>query len=297
MSYSWGYKHSGENKVPDIDREKLSEREYILSTWSNLPPLEVREKIDSEIQILKFPQFRYDEKFTYENPNNSIDIWYDSMHMARRIRNYLAFVFGVRFPLNFRIFGRNTLVPNMFASDDLQFMMGFYLPGKTQENLEEDFVRLYKRSENLLSVVKKDSFEDKLINLVGYAIWSGDPLENFNNRWRIVEITSSKEFSKITPENIGDLGQISDSNLIPLIKKIPISFKIKFLMKKYNIEGFDEKQLSGCKKIRDNISHGNTDGSTYKMVMKNSDFVKRLSEIILKSTFPQFEMENIFTPR
>jgi hypothetical protein len=243
--------------VWSIEQETLPEGEYYVLAWIKLDPIEF---VGSEGRnVYEFPLFSCEHKVTTPSEHRFFHLY----AAAQRIRNYLAFQFGMQIPVVCKFVGRDYL-DDIFMDSD--FSACFLLSGLRDQNPEQvwqRFVSGYERVKELLA--KCDPFYDKIINLYGSSLWSEDITDSYLCRWKIIEMVANKEAKRLRSGEASDFEEILKGRTGTLDK-------IRMVLRKLVPER-DIQDIGKCCELRNRIAHGAISSEAYEMVYECDNIV------------------------
>lgn len=214
-----------------------------------------------------------------------------------RTRNYLAFVFDDDVYLSAFYIGKGTynMYPDKrFGYPTLPWKYNKLPIDKSQKWMDEYFSLRYEKVKELLSIIPRNSFYDRIINLYGNSIWarSEEILVSFMYKWIMIECIANKEIGSFSVDKIKRFKKkelLSSSEVKTILKRkdqkdknfFTLNDKIKITIRKLipdaSLEGLEIEH-----KLRDKIFHSGVTSQIYQM-LRETDFVDSVSYLLLKA--------------
>ncbi len=256
---------------PDFvfDRESLAPNEGYVLAWIKLGDWVSEDHQSKKEQRIIFPPFQCVQKVSLK-PGQ--DQFHALIYVAKRIRNYLSFCFLDQMPMYYRIYASHTLMTLAFNADFPYQRMA--LSKYTQETVDKEFPAVHKYVNHLLEKNEIDSFEDKIVNLMGSFLWTDDTLDRFMYAWRIVELISNKTVKDSTAEELNG------------IETIHANDKIRFTFRK-KAPGVTLEYLAEASRIRNHIFHGVLSAETYSSSRPTLEWTVGAALELVKTVYPE----------
>jgi hypothetical protein len=236
--------------------------------------------LSEEAIRINFPVYNFECKKYISIKSN--EIVFDLYDISRRIRNYFAYKFGERVPVEAKIIGKGIILPIIFDSksplkNDIDEVLNH------KETSDKKFLDKCDSVLWLINSVKQNSLIDKLVNLFGSSIWSDDISDSFMYLWRTIELFSKDFIANISENDLGEFKSLLKvDELNSVLSESKMGYKIKIAMRKF-LPSEDESKIKEYNKLRNQIAHGDITVDTYKGVTSNinkvSEIAKRLIEI------------------
>lgn len=231
---------------------------------------------ENDSKVINFPQYLFEKSI----PIKSNEIESYLYVISRRIRNYFAYKFGEKVPLEVRIISKDIVFPIIFNSttplnNDIDEVLNH------KETADKKFLDKCDDALWLINSIEEDSLIDKLVNLFGSAIWSEDILDTYMYLWRIIELFSKDFISNLSKSNLFEFKNLLKENeLNDVLSGFKIEYKVKITIRKF-LPSEDDSKIGRYNELRNEIAHGDITVNTYKRVTSN---INQVLEIAKKLT-------------
>lgn len=241
-------------------QKRMAEGEGILIARTFFEPITITERGGGKYTVIKFPQHGF--RRTFSEPDVG-DLMFKIIEELKRIRNYLAFVSGHSFTMNYIMASSHFMLPEtMEGKHYLNPNMVFPEHRREAENKLRNSLRLsYSTVDSLLNKVPVGSEIDRFISLMGLSLASYENEHSFLSLWKAIETAADIQFKEAINEG-GDVEAfreyLPESKVKRLIegKSIMLSSvdKISVPLKKIG-SVFSNSALKHLQELRNNLVH------------------------------------------
>jgi hypothetical protein len=261
--------HDPNLKTPD----EMVKGEGILITRTFFGPMTIGERSGGKYTVIKFPQHGF--RRTFSEPDLG-DLMFKIIEELKRIRNYLAFVSGHSFTMNYIMASSHFMMPQtMEGKSYLNPNMVFPEHRREAENKLRNSLRLsYSTVDSLLNKVTVGSEIDRFISLMGFSLASYENEHSFLSLWKAIETAADIQFKEAINEG-GDVEAfrkyLPEAKVKRLTegKSIMLSSvdKLSVPLKKIGSD-FSNNELKHLQELRNNLVHSSINSKESREIIQ-----------------------------